>query len=140
MQRPQAYGLSVTLNLDHEEAARRVRDELAREGFGILTEIDVAATLREKLEIEFRPYIILGACNPALAHRGLVADRDLGLLLPCNVVVYAADAPGHSVVAAMDPDVALALTGNEQVSEVARDAKARLERVLERLSPAAARA
>lgn len=138
MKNPQAYGLSVSLNVDYEEAARRVRDELAREGFGVLTEIDVAATLRKKLDIDFRPYVILGACNPALAHRGLVAERDLGLLLPCNVVVYAADEPGHSVVAAMDPDVALALTGNEQVTEVAREAKARLERVLERLSSGAA--
>lgn len=134
MQTPQAYGLSITLSLDHEEAAHRTRDELAQEGFGILTEIDVAATLRKKLDIEFRPYLILGACNPALAHRGLLAERDLGLLLPCNVVVYAADAPGHSVVAVMDPDVALALTGNEQVAEVAQEAKARLVRVLERLA------
>lgn len=80
--------------------------------------------------MHFRPYIILGACNPPLAYRALTVERDIGLLLPCNVVVYAADEPGKSVVAAMDPIAALELTGNEQVRAVAHDVRTRLERVL----------
>lgn len=87
-----------------------------------------------KLDADFRPYVILGACNPPLAHRALTAERDLGLLLPCNVVVYAADEPGRSVVAAMDPEAALELTGNPEVREVAKEVKARLERVLGRVA------
>lgn len=124
------YGIATTVNLPYERAVQRTREELAKEGFGVLTEIDVAATLKKKLDVSFRPYVILGACNPPLAHRALTAERDIGLLLPCNVVVYAADEPGKSVVAAMDPIAALELTGNEQVRSVAHDVRARLERVL----------
>ena len=124
------YGLSTGVDLPYDEAVRRTREELAKEGFGVLTEIDVAATLQQKLGAEFRPYVILGACNPALAHRALSAELDIGLLLPCNVVVYAADEKGRSVVAAMDPEAALELTGNEQVRGVAREVRQRLERVL----------
>ena len=124
------YGIATTVNLPYERAVQRTREELAREGFGVLTEIDVAATLKKKLDVSFRPYVILGACNPPLAHRALTAERDIGLLLPCNVVVYAAEEPGKSVVAAMDPIAALELTGNEQVRSVAQDVRARLERAL----------
>jgi uncharacterized protein (DUF302 family) len=124
------YGIATTVDLPYERAVERTRQALAAEGFGVLTEIDVAATLKKKLAVDFRPYIILGACNPPLAHRALTAERDIGLLLPCNVVVYAADEPGKSVVAAMDPVAALALTGNEQVRPVATEVRARLERVL----------
>jgi len=124
------YGIGTEVNLPYERAVQRTREELAKEGFGVLTEIDVAATLKKKLDVDFRPYVILGACNPPLAHRALTAERDIGLLLPCNVVVYAADEPGKSVVAAMDPIAALELTGNEQVRSVAQDVRARLERVL----------
>lgn len=124
------YGIASTVNLPYERALQRTREELAKEGFGVLTEIDVAATLKNKLSLTFRPYTILGACNPALAHRALSAERDIGLLLPCNVVVYAADEPGMSVVAAMDPIAALELTGNEQVRGIAEQVRNRLERVL----------
>jgi uncharacterized protein (DUF302 family) len=124
------YGISTTVNLPYERAVARTREELTKEGFGVLTEIDVAATLKKKLDVNFRPYVILGACNPPLAHRALTAERDIGLLLPCNVVVYAADERGKSVVAAMDPIAALELTGNEQVAPVAQDVRTRLERVL----------
>ena len=124
------YGIGTTVNLAYERAVERTRAELAKEGFGVLTEIDVAATLKRKLNVHFRPYIILGACNPPLAYRALTVERDIGLLLPCNVVVYAADEPGKSVVAAMDPIAALELTGNEQVRAVAHDVRTRLERVL----------
>jgi len=123
------YGISTTVNLPYERAVARTREELTKEGFGVLTEIDVAATLKKKLDVNFRPYVILGACNPPLAHRALTAERDIGLLLPCNVVVYAADERGKSVVAAMDPIAALELTGNEQVAPVAQDVRTRLERV-----------
>ncbi len=124
------YGIATTVKLPYARALERTREELAKEGFGVLTEIDVAATLKKKLDVTFRPYMILGACNPPLAHRALTAERDIGLLLPCNVVVYAADEPGKSVVAAMDPIAALEFTGNEQIRTVAQEARARLERVL----------
>ena len=125
------YGIGVTVPLPYEAAVARTREELSKEGFGVLTEIDVRATLEKKLGVDFRPYIILGACNPPLAHRALTAERDIGLLLPCNVIVYAGDEPGTSVVAAMDPVEALELTGNAEVRPVAEDVRARLERVLE---------
>ena len=125
------YGLSVTVSLPYDAAVERVRGELQKEGFGVLTEIDVRKTMKQKLDVEFRPYVILGACNPPLAHRALSAERDIGLLLPCNVVVYAADEPGQTVVAAMDPVAALALAGRADIEPIARDVRARMERVLD---------
>jgi len=124
------YGIATTVALPYEQAVVRVREELAKEGFGVLTEIDVAATLRKKLDVTFPPYLILGACNPPLAHRALIAERDLGLLLPCNVVVYAGDRPGETTVAAMDPVAALELTGNAAVRPIAEEVRSKLERVL----------
>jgi uncharacterized protein (DUF302 family) len=125
------YGISTTVALDYETAVARTKEELAKEGFGVLSEIDIAATLKKKLDVEFRPYVILGACNPPLAHRALQAETDLGLLLPCNVIVYAGEVPGESVVAAMDPEAALELTGNPEVGAVAKEVRGRLERVLQ---------
>lgn len=125
------YGMSTTIPIAYPEALERARAALVKEGFGILTEIDIASTLKKKLDVGFRPYAILGACNPPLAHRALLVEPDIGLLLPCNVVVYAADEPGRSVVAAMDPVEALALTDNESIRPIAEDVKARLRRVLE---------
>lgn len=127
------YGISTTVPLDYDAAVARTKEALAAEGFGVLSEIDVAATMKKKLDVDFRPYVILGACNPPLAHRALTAERDIGLLLPCNVIVYADDVPGRSVVAAMDPVEALQLTGNDAIAPVAEDVKARLTRVLESL-------
>jgi uncharacterized protein (DUF302 family) len=127
------YGLGTTVSMPYPRAVERTREELAKEGFGVLTEIDVRTTLKNKLDVEFRPYVILGACNPPLAHRALTAERDIGLLLPCNVVVYAGDDPETSVVAAMDPEVALKLAGNPEVEPIATEVKERLRRVLERL-------
>jgi uncharacterized protein (DUF302 family) len=129
------YGFGRTVALPYERAVERVRDALAAEGFGVLTEIDVRATLKKKLDVDFRPYVILGACNPKLAHQALSAERDIGLLLPCNVIVYAADEAGQSVVSVMDPEAALALTGNDSVAPVASEARERLERALAAVSP-----
>ena len=128
------YGIGTTIPLAYEPAVSRTKVALAAEGFGILSEIDVAATLKTKLGVDFRPYVILGACNPPLAHRALSAERDIGLLLPCNVVVYADDTPGTSVVAAMDPVEALRLTGNDEIEPVAAEVRQCLVRALESLS------
>ena len=130
------YGIGTTVPLPYEAAVARTKEALAAEGFGVLSEIDVAATLKKKLDVDFRPYVILGACNPPLAHQALTAERDIGLLLPCNVIVYADDAPGRSVVAAMDPVQALALTGNDAVRPLAEEVRVRLERVLRAVSDA----
>jgi len=131
VQQTTRYGISSRVKLSYERALQRTREELAKEGFGVLTEIDMAATLKNRLNVTFRPYMILGACNPPLAHRALSAEQDIGLLLPCNVVVYAGDDPDTSVVAAMDPIAALELTGNEQVRGIAEEVRSKLERVLD---------
>ena len=130
LQHTTRYGISTTVPLSFDQALTRTREALGSEGFGILTEIDVTATLRKKLDIEFRPYIILGACNPSLAYRALQAELDIGLLLPCNVVVYATDDPARTVVAALDPVEALSLSGNEAVQPIAEEVRARLQRVV----------
>jgi uncharacterized protein (DUF302 family) len=130
LQHTTSYGISTTVALPFDQALARTREALASEGFGVLTEIDVTATLRKKLDVEFRPYIILGACNPPLAHRALQAELDIGLLLPCNVVVYASDDPARTVVAALDPVKALSLSGNEAVQPIAEDVRGRMRRVV----------
>lgn len=132
--------MGTTVPVAYEQAAELARQALAAEGFGILAEMDIAATLKKKLDVNFRPYIILGACNPPLAHTALLAEPDIGLLLPCNVIVYAADEPGRSVIAAMDPVEALALTGNDSIRPIAEDVKARLLRVLEAVERSASSA
>ena len=134
VERTTDYGSGVEVALPYEQAVERTKAELAKEGFGVLTEIDVKATLKKRLDVDFRPYVILGACNPPLAHRALSAERDIGLLLPCNVIVYAADAPGRSVVAALDPEAQLQLTGRKDLEPLAADVRQRLERVLERVA------
>lgn len=132
------YGIGTTVNLPYDTAVERTREALAAEGFGVLTEIDVRATMKKKLDVDFRPYVILGACNPPLAYKALTAERDIGLLLPCNVIVYASDDPAQSVVAAMDPVEALSLAGNEDIRPLALEVRQRLERALasvERTAP-----
>lgn len=129
------YGFSVDSPLPFEEAEARVRELLQDEGFGVLTEIDVEATLREKLGVAFRPYRILGACNPPLAHRALEAEPGIGLLLPCNVVVEAG-AAGGSRVSFLDPETALGMVGNPDLAPIAADAAQRLHRVADRFSAA----
>ena len=127
------YGLKVVLDLPYEQAIEKARAALQTEGFGVLTTIDVRQTLKQKLERDFRPYVILGACNPTLADRALHADLEIGLLLPCNVIVYE-HAPGESVVEAMAPMRALGVVGdNPDVRAVAAEADQRLRRALTHL-------
>lgn len=133
------YGLSVTLPLSFDTAVADITAALKAEGFGVLTSIDVQQTLKAKLNRDFRKYVILGACNPALADRALHAELAIGLLLPCNVIVYETSS-GQSVVAAMAPLVALGIVGdNPELQEVAREADARLRRALTALEAAAPR-
>jgi uncharacterized protein (DUF302 family) len=129
-----SYGFGVTVNLPYDEATERTRAALKEQGFGVLTEIDVKQTLKAKLNVDFRPYVILGACNPPLAHRALSADVGIGLLLPCNVIVYD-NGDNTSTVEAMDPQAALGLVGpNPEIAEVAAQARARLQQALNAIS------
>jgi len=125
------FGFGKPVDLGFEEAIETVTEELAKEGFGVLTEIDVQATLKKKLGEDMRPYRILGACNPPLAHQAVTAVPEIGLLLPCNVIVYATDDPAQCVVAAIDPVAQLEISGNRDIGPVAEQVKQRLQRVLE---------
>lgn len=122
------YGITVTLDKPFTEAAQQVRDALREQGFGVLTEIDVRATMQDKLGEKMEDYIILGACNPPLAHRALAADRSIGLLLPCNVVVRAGQ--GETVVEAMNPLVLSQVADEPALIGVADEAAARLRAAL----------
>jgi uncharacterized protein (DUF302 family) len=124
------YGLRVVVPLAYEQAVERASEALKAEGFGVLTTIDVKQTLKQKLDREFRKYIILGACNPPLADRALHAELEIGLLLPCNVIVYETE-PGRSAVAAMAPIAALGIVGeNAELQAIAREADQRLRRAI----------
>jgi len=130
MQTRYAFGTKVALPC--QDAVRRTAELLKEEGFGVLTEIDVRKTMREKLNADFRPYVILGACNPQLAHRAFQAELGIGLLLPCNVIVY--EEGDGSVVSVMDPRAALEIAGNDALRPIAEDARARLDRVIQKLA------
>ena len=125
-----SYGFKKTVPLSVQAADLRLREELKKEGFGVLTEIDVQATLKEKMDVDFRPYKILGACNPPLAHQALSSETDIGLLLPCNVIVYEGDEEGTAVVGVLDPKVQLGITGRTDIDHLANEVRARMERVL----------
>src|SRR5262245_22134657 len=126
--RTRAYGFGTVVNLPYAQTLERTRDALKAQGFGVLTVIDVKATMKAKLDADFRPYVIVGACNPPLAHRALSTDLGIGLLLPCNVVVYD-NLDGTSTVEAMDPQAALGLVGdNTAISEVAQEAGGELRK------------
>jgi uncharacterized protein (DUF302 family) len=124
------YQMSVEVKLPYEQAREMAVRALKDEGFGVLTEIDVKATLKQKLDADFRNYCILGACNPPLAHRALSAETGIGVLLPCNVIVYEKD-DGTSVVASIDPEKQLGNVGRADLAPVASEVKERLRRVLE---------
>ena|SRR5689334_5498590 len=125
------YAFEVTTRLGFDDAIRRVTELLGGEGFGVLTEIDVQATLQKKLGIETRPYRILGACNPPFAHRALTAEPHVGVLLPCNVVVW--DEGDHRVVAAMEPRLMASIVDSDEVRRVGDEVSERLHRVLEQV-------
>jgi uncharacterized protein (DUF302 family) len=124
------YGFGRTVAAGHAEVVSRVREALKQEGFGVITEIDVAATMKEKLDRDVAPYVILGACNPGYAHQVLEADRELGLFLPCNVIVY--ETADGTRVSAVDPEAMLGLSGNQDLAGIAVEVKARLQRAIER--------
>ena len=123
------YGYKRKLNLTYTDAIEKVTEELKKEGFGVLTSIDVKKTLKEKLGAEFDDYIILGACNPPLAHEALTKERDIGLLLPCNVIVYS-NPDGEVFISALVPTVAMSFVDNEELKETATIVESKLKRVI----------
>ena len=122
------YGFTRTVNLPYDAAIQRVTEELRKQGFGVLTSIDVKETMKQKLGVEFTKYAILGACNPPLAHQALEAEKNIGLLLPCNVIVY--EHEGQTVVGAIDPMMMVPLVGKAELESVAAEVKKRLETVI----------
>lgn len=127
------YGFRTTLNVPYKEAIERTTAALKEEGFGVLTEIDVQATLKKKLDADFRRYIILGACNPKLAYQALQNELEIGLLLPCNVIVYETN-ENQSMVSIVDPISMLGVVEKDELEGVANEAKARLSRVVKKLA------
>lgn len=130
-----AYGISVTVDAGFAEVEQRTRSALAAQGFGVLTEIDVAATMKAKLDVDLPPHLILGACNPPLAHRALTIEPSLGLLLPCNVVVRAVD-DTHTIVEAIDPHAFVSVTDRADLTAVADEARDGLVAALATLTQA----
>ncbi|HHD12068.1 MAG TPA: DUF302 domain-containing protein [Deltaproteobacteria bacterium] len=123
------FSIKRKVNLSYEEAEKKIREALAEEGFGILTEIDVKATLKKKLDKDFRKYIILGACNPPYAYRALTIEPEIGVFMPCNVLVYENE-DGTTTVSAMDPVAAMEVVANPELNELAREIKEKIERAL----------
>jgi len=130
----QEFGFSRTVDTHFDEAIERVRETLKAEGFGVLSEIRLDEKLKEKLGVDFRRYVILGACNPSLAYKTLQEDINIGLLLPCNVIVYEADDKDRSIVAAVDAEAMLSVVGkNAAMSKVANEVNERLRRAIEQV-------
>ena len=126
------YSYYKTVDMSYQEAIDKVTEELKKEGFGILTEIDVKATLKKKLDVDFRPYKILGACNPPYAHKALVAEEQIGLMLPCNVVVYENE-NGKTVVAAIDPIASMQAVNNPNLGDIAVAIREKMQLVIEKM-------
>jgi uncharacterized protein (DUF302 family) len=133
MEKVKEYAFSALLDTSYEDAVSRVTDALKEEGFGVLTEIDVKSTLKKKLDVDFRKYVILGACNPPYAHRTLQADLDVGLLLPCNVIVYETNEK-KAYVSAFNPVSALEVIKSEELRKIAKEVSEKLRRVIDRIS------
>lgn len=127
-----SYSISKIIDLTYEEALEKVTDELKKEGFGVLTEIDVKATLKEKLAVDVPKYKILGACNPPFAHKALKAEPGVGLLLPCNVVVYESES-GETTVAAINAEAMLSVIGRDDITPIAKEVNQRLIRVMDNM-------
>ncbi len=127
------YGFEVQVDGDFDDIVERVTEALKAEGFGVLSDIDVQATLKKRLDIDRRPYRILGACNPSLAHRALEAEPDIGLLLPCNVVVREND-DARVVVGFMDPEAVLGIVQREELAELGAEVKSRLQKIRDALT------
>jgi uncharacterized protein (DUF302 family) len=127
-----SYTFDTTLDLPFDDAVERVTEALAAEGFGVLTTIDVKATLKKKIDADFRPYTILGACNPGLAHKALSAEARIGVMLPCNVVVQE-DAPGRTLVSAVDPVASMSAVDNPDLGGIAGEVRAKLKSVIDGL-------
>ncbi len=132
MSESETYAMTARLDAPYEVALEQVTAALKAEGFGVLTEIDVKTTMKQKIDADFRKYVILGACNPNLAHRALTTDLQLGLLLPCNAIVY--EEGDGSVVSIVDPGMMMQVADNPALAPVAEEARARLQRVIEALS------
>ncbi|MBS4013346.1 MAG: DUF302 domain-containing protein [Bacteroidetes bacterium] len=126
------YGFSTKVELGYEEAIEKITEELKKEGFGVLTEIDVKDTLKKKLDVDFRQYKILGACNPPFAYKALQSEEQIGLMLPCNVIVYVND-KSETVVAAIDPIASMQAVKNESLGEVAKTIQGKLKKVISSL-------
>lgn len=125
------YKYKKESELSFEDTVMRTKDELSKEGFGVLTEIDVRATLKQKLGVEYGNYIILGVCNPSLAHQALLAEKEVGLFMPCNVIIYEED--GKNFVSAMMPTVALQAMSNSVIEKIAKQAEEKLKRVVDNI-------
>ena len=126
------YGVSKKVDLSYEDALVKVTEELQKEGFGVLTEIDVKATLKKKLDVDHNNYKILGACNPPLAHKALTAEPEIGLLLPCNVVVYEDD-NHQTIVAAIDAKTMMSVVGRDDIEPIAEEVNQKLAKVIENI-------
>jgi uncharacterized protein (DUF302 family) len=126
------YGFSKVVNLGYDKAIEKVTEELKKEGFGILTEIDVKETLKKKLDVDFKPYKILGACNPPFAYKALQSEEQIGLMLPCNVIVYIND-NSETVVAAINPIASMQAVKNDKLAEIAATIQGKLKKVIDSL-------
>jgi len=133
MEKIKEYAFSAILDTSYEDAISKVTDALKEEGFGVLTEIDVKSTLKKKLNVDFRKYVILGACNPPYAYRTLQTDLDVGLLLPCNVIVYETD-DKKAYVSALNPVSALEVIRSEELRKIAKEVSEKLQRVIDKVT------
>lgn len=125
------YGYNKKLNMDFEETIQKTREELKKEGFGVLTEIDVKETLKKKLGVEFDNYIILGACNPSFAYKALQSEHEIGLMLPCNVIIY--EKEGKTFVSAILPTIAMGIINNENLKAIAVQIEEKLKKVVDKV-------